>query len=149
MIDISSVQTESSSLPKLLVITPVALADSIATQLQKRFQLTIVSTLPDTLQFLAVETPTAVYCSSAFSPSKLLRFFSAIKDHSQTQLIPLLIGIDFNRPITTFPATRWAGKLGLVTADMSPAEYTALLDRLLAKHSISSDTTKSKFTLAT
>lgn len=141
MIDTTSVQIESSSVPKLLIITPVALADSIATQLQKRFQLIHASTVSQALQFLAEETPVAVYCSSAFSPNKLLRVFSAIKDHSQTQLIPLLIGIDFNRPITTFPATRWAGKLGLVTVDMSTAEYTALLDRLLTNHPASSNPT--------
>jgi hypothetical protein len=139
MIDSRPVTSEFISLPKLLVITPAPLADTITSQLQKRFQLTSVSTLPQALQFLAVKTPAAVYCSSAFSPNKLLRFFSAIKDHSQTNLIPLLIGIDFNHPIATFPATRWAGKLGLVTADMSSAEYTALLDRLLAKHSTSLD----------
>ncbi len=107
------------------------LAETISTKLTSRFDVQVVLNISQALQALAVGQPAIVYCSSHFVPSKIVRLLDAIKEQSTTRLIPVILGLDLTQPIVVIPGTRWAGKLGILTDEMSVDEIDALLNRLI------------------
>jgi DNA-binding response OmpR family regulator len=95
------------------------------------FVVTRVSGLTTALPALTAQTFQLICCSTSLQPSKLLELLEAAKHASATHLIPIVFVVDLSQRLTTFPISPWAGKMGIVTTHTSPAEWQALLQRLL------------------
>ena len=116
--------------PEALVMDPKPVSADLSILLTRYFQVTHCSSLPQTLQTLAVSQPTLMVISSRFAPTKLIQAFEALKERSTQTLIPVIVSLDLTQPTITLPGTRWAGKLGFISPDTSQDEFAALIHRL-------------------
>jgi DNA-binding NarL/FixJ family response regulator len=116
--------------PVALVMDPKPVPTHVATLLARYFRVTHCSSLPLTLQAMAVKSPTVMVVSSRFSLTKHIQVLEALKEHSTHTLIPVIVSLDLSQPTITFPGTRWAGKLGFISPDTSQDEFIALIRRL-------------------
>mgnify|MGYP006890188840 CR=1 FL=1 len=133
MIDTS--HQSAAHLPMALVMDPKPLSVGLTDHLTRFYRVVHCSSLPLTLQTLAVEQPTLFVVSSRFAPTKLIQVLEALKERTTQSLIPVIINLDLDQPSITLPGTRWAGKLGFITSDTSQNEFAALIERLFATHS--------------
>ena len=129
MIDIH--QVAAAHKPILLVVDPKPLLPSLRSFFSKYFEISHCDSVVKALQFLGSTTPDIVCVSTRFTTSKIVLLLEAIKEHSASRLIPLIFNLDLNEPTIVLPGTRWAGKLGLATSDMSDVELEAMCGRLL------------------
>lgn len=95
------------------------------------FHLTYIEYPPAAILALSAQTFQLVCCSTNIKPLRLLQVLEAVKHASAEQLIPIVMAVDLSQRMTTFPTFTWAGRFGLVHSQTSPAEWQALVDRLL------------------
>ena len=94
MIDIS--HQSAAHLPMALVMDPKPLSVGLTDHLTRFYRVIHCSSLPLTLQTLAVEQPTLFVVSSRFAPTKLIQVFEARKlgfissDTSQNEFASLI-----------------------------------------------------------
>lgn len=129
---IDTVHQSATRMPLALVMDPKPLSIGQTNLLTRHFRVTYCSSLPHTLQALAVEQPALLIVSSRFAPTKLIQVLEALKERSTQSLIPVIVNLDLSQPTITLPGTRWAGKLGIITSNTSQNEFTALIERLFS-----------------
>jgi hypothetical protein len=134
MLDTLQAFVDTSSKPLLLVVDPKPLPNSLQNFFDSNFTIATAQTFGQALQLLSAHQPAVVCISTRFAPTKIVSLLESIKECSQSHLIPVLFVLDLSQPTIVLPGTRWAGKLGIVTQDMTDAELTALFDRLLKVH---------------
>lgn len=97
----------------------------------KSFKIIYVKSIPEALSFLEKQTPNIVFFNNEFSMDLTVNFLESFKNTITTHLIPLVFSLSFNKPIVSFPGTNWGNKLGIIYPQVSRAEFTALLKRLI------------------
>lgn len=101
------------------------------------------SYLPDSYNVIRLQTielalwelggtkPDLVFLSASFSALKTVKFLEAFKNFCQSELMPLIMVIDFSHRLNFVPGTSWGNKIAVLDSLASPKELFSTLSRVL------------------
>ncbi len=121
-----------STLPAALVVEPNASLQKPYSFIDQKLDLNRVASVKQALQALNKQSFILFLISASYSPDQTLTLLDAFKNNFQQQVIPLIIVVDLNQPLSTVPGTQWGGKLAILSS-ASGQELTLLtIDSLLS-----------------
>ncbi len=116
----------NSTLPTtstILILEPNSKLKSPYQHLASHYQLQRLPTIEAGLKQIAQQTPALIILSASYSASKTVYFLESLKNLQHYQLIPILIVVDLNQPVSQILGTSWGDQLA-VLASNAPAQLT-------------------------
>lgn len=119
-------------LTSTLVVDPHPQLDSPYSFLQHSCQLKHVQSADQALQAMNQNQFELYIISASYSPEIAVKLLNAFKNSFQTSVIPLIIVVDLNQPLSTITGTHWGGKVGILHSQSSQLQTLSLVDELLS-----------------
>jgi PleD family two-component response regulator len=121
-----------SNHPKALVAEPNDHLRQPYQHLTHKLDLIQTSSVKTALQALNQNTFSLFIVSTSFAPDQITTLLEALKNSFHDQIIPLILVVDLNQPLSTVPGTEWGGRLGLLASNSNRKLTLATLDTLLS-----------------
>lgn len=123
----------TNTIYSILIIEPnTNLASPYQFLNQNNYQLIKAASLELALNQLKDKLPNLIILSTSFSANKTLHFLESVKNLCTKQLIPLILVVDLNQPVSQILGTHWADKLAILHSASSKQETLASVERLLS-----------------
>ena len=118
--------------PRLLIIEPNPELNSPYQFFPNNFDIIRLTSTKTAFQKLANQNFSLFVVSTSFSPEKLTTLLEALKNQFTDHIIPLLLIVDLDRPLSCVPGTHWGGKLGLLPSNATKQQTLLTLDTLMS-----------------
>lgn len=121
-----------ASTDTILILEPKRALSLPYQHLQNKYQLNRVQTIEAGLKQISKTTPQLIILSASYSASKTLYFLESLKNLSQQRLIPILILVDLNQPVSQILGTSWGEHLAILASNASQSLTLQTVDSLLS-----------------
>jgi hypothetical protein len=118
--------------PRLLIIEPNQELTSPYKFFPDNFNIIRLTSTKTAFQKLANQNFSLFVVSTSFSPEKLTTLLEALKNQFTDCVIPLLLVVDLNQPLSCVPGTYWGGKLGLLSSNATKQQTLLTLDTIMS-----------------
>ena len=117
---------------RLLIIEPNSELTSPYQFFPNNFDIIRLTSTKTAFEKLASQDFSLFVVSTSFSPEKLTILLEALKNQFTDRVIPLLLVVDLNQPLSCVPGTYWGGKLGLLPSNATKQQTLLTLDTIMS-----------------
>ncbi|HYD34655.1 MAG TPA: hypothetical protein VD999_01165 [Vitreimonas sp.] len=121
----------STTFRSILIIDPHETM-SVPYQYLQAYAITRVPTIEQAIAKLQDPLlPELIFLSASYSPTKSLTFLEALKNSLTTELVPIIITVNFETKLSTVIGTMWGKRIGICHSLSSPAELYSTIERIM------------------